>query len=70
MGTKYIPLLHQESYNEFVYAYFVASRILRGMSTNSFVTNGIIFLNPTSGLAEADGSWRKLTEADGRAKNR
>jgi len=41
---------------------FVPSRILREMSIYIFIFHVIIFFTRTSGLAEADGSWRKLTE--------
>ena len=47
---------------EFVYGYILTSRILRRMSTHSFISHGIIYFEPTSGLADADGSRRKLTE--------
>ena len=41
---------------EFVYGYVLASRIMRRKSTNRFPPHGIIFLSPTSGLAEAGRS--------------
>ena len=55
---------------DIVYGYLVASRTLRRMSTNSFMSTGMIFCNSTSGLAEADGSSRNLAAAHGSAKYR
>jgi len=39
------------------------------MSIYIFIFHVIIFFTRTSGLAEADGSWRKLTEVLKMEKN-
>ena len=48
---------------------FVSSRILRKMSMYILIFHVMIFFTRTSGLAEAEGSWRKLTEVLKMEKN-
>ena len=56
------------THDDSVYGYILASRILRRMSTHTFIPMGYYILARLVGwrkLTEAGGSWRKLTEAGG-----